>query len=69
MTDSRIYRVADEKHASITLVRAANAAQAVRHASKDFDVRVASQEDLVELIAQGLKVEDATNGAGGEENP
>lgn len=51
----RIY-VVDGKR----LVRAPNAAQALRHASKDIEVRVAKQDDLVRMVTGGVKVEDAS---------
>lgn len=51
----RIYVVADKR-----LVRAPNAAQALRHVSKEIEVRVAKQDDLVKMVTGGVKVEDAT---------
>jgi hypothetical protein len=47
------------------LVRAPNAAQALRHVAADtLLVEVASQDKLVELVAAGVKVE--TSGRAGE---
>jgi hypothetical protein len=61
----RIYRVANALvedaatgGAFTRLVRAPNAAQALRHVATDtLSVAVASQDDLVELIEAGVKVE------------
>jgi hypothetical protein len=63
---TRIYRVANfiadvdaDTGKTIThLVRAPNAAQALRHVAIDtLEVTVASQDALVELIEAGVKVE------------
>lgn len=57
---SRIYLVQDTATAAKTLVRAHNQAQAVRHVARyRLSVTVASQDDLVTLVAGGVKVEDA----------
>lgn len=67
-TPQRIYRVAnfiadvdaDTGRTFTRLVRAPNAAQALRHVAADtLNVAVASQDDLVELIEAGVKVESA----------
>lgn len=43
------------------LVRAATNISALSHVAKQkFEVRLASQDDIVELVADGTKVEDAT---------
>jgi len=64
----RIYRVANfaadvdaDTGATFTrLVRAPNAEQALRHVAADtLHVGVASQDDLVELIEAGVRVEQA----------
>lgn len=52
-TKTRIYRINDR------LVRASNAATAVRHVARDFKVRVASQDDIATLVADGVKTEIA----------
>ena len=45
------------------LVRACSQAQAVGHVVRErFNVRVASQDDLVAAIASGVSVADATTG-------
>jgi hypothetical protein len=58
VTQSRIYTVTDgdtdEKH----LVRAASVAQAVAHVSKRFHAVVATQDQLVALVGEGVEVED-----------
>jgi hypothetical protein len=44
------------------LVRARNRAQALSHvAQATFNVRVASQDELVTLLGQGVKVESVTD--------
>lgn len=67
-TPQRIYRVAnyiadvdaDSGGLWTRLVRATNAAQAMRHVAADtLHVAVASQDDLVELIEAGVKVENS----------
>jgi hypothetical protein len=48
------------------LVRAANNAQALRHVALDtLTAEVASQDDLVRLVGQGAKVEEAGADGGG----
>ena len=65
---TRIYSVSltfSPPGAPARLVRAANASQALRHVARDtLAVAVASQDNLVALIAAGVKVETA-----GEEHP
>lgn len=57
----RIYLVTDRNTQTRRLIRAANQAQAVRHAAQSrFDIQVASQDDLVTLLAAGQAVESAT---------
>ena len=55
--NSRIYRIIDGE--GDRLIRAASAAQAVRHAASHFKARVASQDDIAELVGQGAKIETA----------
>ena len=57
---SRIYLVDD--NCTLRLVRAPNAAQAIRHCARTFAASVASQDTLVELIAGGTKVEEIEHG-------
>ena len=58
---SRIYIITpkDISDANPRLVRAANAPRALRHVADDFIVEVASQDDLVRLVAAGTRVEIA----------
>ena len=68
MTATRIYLVKDSETGGKRLIRASNVAQAVRHAARaQFTAEVASQDDLVFLIADGHSVEDAS--AATEEQP
>lgn len=58
---TRIYIVTNNSNpdAPRRLVRAGNIAQARSHAARDtFGVEVAGQDDLVTLVAAGIKVED-----------
>lgn len=66
-TPNRIYKVASTKVTdSQRLVRAPNIAQALRHVAADsFVTTVASQDDLVALVAKGVKVEDSAAPAAG----
>ena len=58
---TRIYLVTDAITGAKRLIRAGTPAQAVRHAARSqFNVAVASQDDLVFLVADGHAVEDAT---------
>ena len=57
---SRIYLVDDNR--TLRLVRAPNAAQAIRHCAHTFTAVVASQDTLVELLAGGTKVEEIERG-------
>lgn len=61
MSKQRIYKVdITIAPTSVRLVRAQNASQAVRHVAEGMiTAEVASQESLVRLIGQGMKVEDA----------
>jgi hypothetical protein len=45
------------------LVRAPNAAQALRHVASDtLDVEVASQDALIDLVSSGVSVENSGRG-------
>ena len=61
MAAARIYVVTSKAEgATPRLVRASHPANALRHVAVDsFSVAVAAQETLVELVADGVKVEDA----------
>jgi len=52
---TRLYVVGHGTHAR--LIRADHPATALRFATKDVVVRVASQEDLVQLVQAGVKPE------------
>jgi c-di-GMP-binding flagellar brake protein YcgR len=57
---SRIYRV---KHVSgnVALVRAESKSRALAHVvAEEFEVTIASQDQIVEFISNGLKVVEAT---------
>lgn len=57
-TPRRIYVV--ESGGERMLIRAANGPQARNHAARStFAVRLASQEDLVELVSAGVPIENA----------
>ena len=63
-TPTRIYIIADAKSPDISeprLVRATTQSQALRHVASDsFRVKVASQDELVEHVGNGVEVEDAS---------
>lgn len=58
-TPTRIYHIESPDTGTIRLVRATNQPAAVRHVARDLQVRVASQDDLVDALAAGVKVETA----------
>jgi hypothetical protein len=63
---SRIYVITDTHQQPIKhrLVRASNQAQARNFAARDqFAVDVAGQQTLVDLLAEGVKVEEAGEAA------
>lgn len=65
-TATRIYLVTSTSGA-VRLVKATVASQAITHAAKQsFTVRVASQDDLVEALSNGVKVETYGETAQGE---
>jgi len=58
---TRIYLVTDQQTQAKRLIRAASQAQAIRHAvASRFGAEVASQNDLVTLLAAGQAVESTT---------
>ena len=59
MTERRIYRVTKAEGIPDRLIEAANAAQAIRHATSPFKATLATQADLVRLIKEGVEVEKA----------
>ncbi len=57
---SRIYKVQVKDSQERSLVRAESKAGALRHiAEKTMEAEVATQDDLVKMVAAGVKVEDA----------
>lgn len=56
-TPTRIYVVSDTLDSGKYLVRAASAAQAIRHCANHYRADVASQDELVRLVAGGVEVE------------
>jgi hypothetical protein len=55
---TRIYRIADKATQKPRLVRASHPSVAVRHVAADsFDVRVATQDDLLNAFEAGITVE------------
>lgn len=65
---TRIYLVTDRDTQAKRLIRAGNQAQAIRHAAASrFDIAVAGQDDLVELLASGQAVESAAQSVEADE--
>lgn len=61
---TRIYLVTDTETNKHRLIRASNQAQAIKYAaSTRFDIEVAGQDDLVNLLTHGIPVELATGQA------
>jgi hypothetical protein len=64
-TTTRIYLV--NGPTGTRLVKASVASQAITHAAKSaFTAKVASQDDLVEAVSNGIKVENYGESAQGE---
>lgn len=57
MSQTRIYAVTDGDTDEKYLVRASTTAQAIAHVSKRFRAAVATQEQLVTLLDEGIDVE------------
>ena len=61
---TRIYLVTDTETQRHRLIRAGNQAQAIRHAAQTrFEIAVAGQDALVNLLTHGIPVELATGQA------
>ena len=61
---TRIYLVTDVETNKHRLIRAGNQAQAIRHAAQTrFEIKSASQDDLVSLLSNGIPVQLATGQA------
>ena len=58
-TPCRIYLVLAKFGDAKRLVRAPNAAQALRFVANDFTVAVASQDELVAAVGDGVTVEES----------
>lgn len=61
---NRVYVVTDTETDKQRLVRAVNQAQSIRHCATRFSAAVAAQDTLIDLLASGVKVEDASESAG-----
>ena len=61
-TAKTVYLVKDDT--TKFLVRAPNPAQAVHHVARRFSVNVASQDELIKLVTEGMKVETAGEESG-----
>lgn len=58
---TRIYVVTDTETNRHRLIRAGNQAQAIKYAAQTrFDIEVAGQDDLVNLLTNGVPIELAT---------
>jgi hypothetical protein len=61
---TRIYVVTDTETNKHRLIRAGNQAQAIKYAAQTrFDIEVAGQDDLVNLLTNGVPIELATSQA------
>ena len=61
---TRIYVVTDTETNRHRLIRAGNQAQAIKYAAQTlFDIEVAGQDDLVNLLTNGVPIELATSQA------
>lgn len=66
MAATRIYLVTTES-GTARLVKAAVPSQAITHVAKQvYSARIASQDDLVEALSNGVKVESYGEAAQGE---
>lgn len=54
---NRIYAVSGGE--KLRLIRAPNAAQAIRHIAKPYKAEMATQEQLVKALGEGVQIEDA----------
>ncbi len=66
-TPTRIYKVRCTNSGDAWLVRAVSAQQAIRHCADHYAADVATQDDLVRMVAEGAKVETAGPLAQGEQ--
>jgi hypothetical protein len=67
MATQRIYIVKNNVTGSVRLIKASVVSQAIAHASKqEFEAHVATQDELVDNLNAGIKVERATVNAGNQ---
>lgn len=61
MTTARIYIVTDSTNPGeeVRLVRAISQSHAIKHVTKPFRAAVATQDQLIEALDNGVKVEQA----------
>lgn len=60
MSNARIYIVSNHREQTPRrLVKAISQAHAVKHIARHYCAEVATQDDLVQLLGQGVKVEEA----------
>lgn len=58
-TQTRTYTVTDKDTGDARLVRATHPSHALMHVARGaYDVRVSTQDDLIEMLPAGVKVED-----------
>lgn len=67
MATQRIYIVKNNVTGSVRLIKASVVSQAIAHAAKqEFEAHVATQDELVDNLNAGIKVERATVNAGNQ---
>lgn len=58
-TDTRVYHSRHKTTGKVRLLRAISRASAYRHVAEDeFELSIASQDQLIEAMQSGVKVED-----------
>lgn len=67
MATQRIYIVKNNVTGTVRLIKASVVSQAIAHASKkEFEAHVASQDELVDGLNDGIKIEQASVTAGNQ---
>lgn len=67
MATQRIYIVKNNTTGSSRLIRASVVSQAIAHAAKqEFEAHVATQDELVDGLNAGIKIEKASVNAGNQ---
>lgn len=62
-SNKRVYVIHNRHSGKNHLVRAATPAQAISHITRsEYACKVAEQDDLIRLVAEGVKVEDTGGG-------